>query len=116
MNNGAKITREKRKLRHNRVRAKIFGTEKRPRLNVYRSLKNCFIQIIDDEAGKTLIALDDRNIKGKKAERAAELGKKLAQEAKKNGITNVVFDRGGFKYHGRVKALADEARAGGLKF
>jgi len=116
MSNAAKIIRQKRKLRHKRVRAKIFGTKKRPRLSVYRSLKNCFVQAIDDEAGKTLLALDDRKLKGNRTERAQELGKKFAEEAKKKDIAEVVFDRGGFKYHGRVKAIADGARAAGLKF
>jgi len=111
-----KIKRKKRQIRHGRVRAKVFGTKKRPRMSIYRSLNNCYVQLIDDDIGKTLIAFDDRKIKGNKTKRAEELGKKIAQLAKDKKITSVVFDRGGFKYQGRVKAVAESARAAGLKF
>lgn len=100
----------KRKRRHKRVRAKIKGTAKVPRLCVFRSSKYIYAQIIDDEKGKTLAAVD-----GKLAS-AAEIGKLIAKKAIEKKISKVVFDRGGYKYHGRVKALADGAREGGLKF
>jgi len=116
MKDKCKIKQQKRELRHNRVRAKVFGTEKRPRMSIYRSLKNSYVQIIDDQTGKTLLALDDRKMKGDKIKRASELGKKIGELAKKKGIKEVVFDRGGFKFHGRVKAVAEGARATGLKF
>jgi len=116
MNKKVKIKRQKRKLRQKRVRSKVFGTAKRPRFSVYKSLSNCYVQLIDDQAGKTLIALDDRKLKGNKTKRAQELGKNTAEAAKKNKIETVVFDRGGFKYHGRVKAVAQGARDAGLKF
>ncbi len=111
-----KIKRKKREIRHGRVRAKIFGTKDRPRMAVYRSLNSCYVQLINDETGKTLVAFDDRKIKGNKTKRAEELGKKIAQLAKEKKITSVVFDRGGFKYQGRVKAVAESAREAGLKF
>ena len=95
----------------------------RPRLSVYRSSKNIYVQVIDDAAGRTLVAAStlDKDLKGKLrtgADKAAaiEVGKLLAERAKKAGVTAVVFDRGGYKFHGRVKALADAAREGGLKF
>ena len=111
-----KIKRGKRELRRGRVRAVVFGTKKRPRMSVYKSLNNCYVQLIDDQAGNTLLAMDDRKIKGKKMERAKGLGKEIGEAAVKKGIKVVVFDRGGCKYHGRVKAIADEARSAGLKF
>ncbi|HUT22366.1 MAG TPA: 50S ribosomal protein L18 [Candidatus Bipolaricaulota bacterium] len=107
---------QRKYFRQRRVRAKIFGTAKCPRLAVYKSLLNCYVQLIDDTAGKTLLALDDRKIKGNKTERAAKLGEQVGAEALKKKIEQVVFDRGGFKYHGRVKAVAESARAAGLKF
>jgi len=114
---------EARKRRHKRVRKKVFGTPERPRLNVFRSLKHIYAQIIDDTAGHTLVAastLDPElrdKIKGlTKKEQAREVGFLLAKRALEKGIKRVVFDRGGYKYHGRVKALADASREGGLEF
>ena len=105
--------------RHKRVRGKISGTAACPRLCVYRSLKNIYAQIIDDEQGVTLVSAStmdkDFNGNGGNVEAAAEIGKKVAAKALEKGITEVVFDRGGYVYHGRVKALADGAREGGLK-
>ncbi|MDO5014743.1 MAG: 50S ribosomal protein L18 [Clostridia bacterium] len=106
--------------RHMRVRAKISGTEACPRLNVYRSLNNIYAQIIDDETGKTLVSASsaEKDFKdyGGNVEAAAKVGETLAKRAAENKIKQVVFDRGGYLYHGRVKALADAARAGGLDF
>ncbi len=112
-----------RRQRHRRVRKSLAGTGGRPRLAVFRSLKHVYAQIIDDDAGRTLISACDldaglreqRNGK-KKAEVAALVGQELARRAKEKGISAVVFDRGGFKYHGRVKSLAEAARKGGLQF
>jgi large subunit ribosomal protein L18 len=111
--------REARARRHRRVRGKIFGTAERPRLVVFRSNRGIEAQLVDDLEGKTLAAaswLQLRSFKGSKTEQAAEVGKLLAQNAKKANVETVVFDRGGYLYHGRVKALADAAREGGLKF
>jgi large subunit ribosomal protein L18 len=111
--------REARARRHRRVRGKIFGTAERPRLVVFRSNRGIEAQLVDDLQGKTLAAaswLQLRSFKGSKTEQAAEVGKLLAQNAKKANVETVVFDRGGYLYHGRVKALADAAREGGLKF
>lgn len=107
-----------RKLRHNRIRSKIVGTANKPRMNVFRSLSGIYVQFIDDSSGKTLAAASSRNIKskGKKVSIAAEVGKLAAEKAKSVGISEVVFDRGGYKYHGRIKSLADAAREAGLKF
>lgn len=103
--------------RHNRVRAKISGTADRPRLCVFRSSKFIYAQLIDDTQGKTLISISDaKTKKGTKTESATAMGEQLAVAAKKNNISTVVFDRGGYKYHGRVKALAEGARKGGLTF
>lgn len=109
--------------RHERVRKKITGTPERPRLNVYRSLAEIYVQVIDDQAGNTLIAAStvDKDLRpqltGKtKTEQAKLIGQAVAERAKGKGITMVVFDRGGFRYVGRVKALADGAREGGLEF
>ena len=111
---------EARARRHRRVRGKIRGTAERPRLLVFRSNRGIFAQLIDDDAGKTLAAsswLDlPKSFKGGKTEQAAEVGKRLADAAKKAGVASAVFDRGGYLYHGRVKALADGAREGGLSF
>ena len=112
-------TREARLRRHRRVRGKVAGTAERPRLVVFRSNRGVFAQLVDDSAGKTLAsagwtALKD--YKGDKSGQAKEVGLKLAWAAKAAGIENVVFDRGGYLYHGRVKALAEGAREGGLKF
>ncbi len=112
-------TREARVRRHRRVRAKINGTAERPRLVVFRSNRGIEAQLVDDVAGRTLASaswLALRSFKGDKGEQAAEVGKLLAANAKKAGIEACVFDRGGYLYHGRVKALADGAREGGLTF
>ncbi len=112
-----------RKKRHLRVRKKIHGTAERPRLNVYRSLNNIFAQIIDDDRGETLVAastlspeLKGSLSSGGNVEGAAAVGKLIAAKAREKGITKVVFDRAGYIYHGRVKALAEAAREGGLEF
>ena len=113
-------TREARLRRHRRVRGKIRGSAERPRLLVFRSNRGIFAQLVDDDAGRTLAAaswLDlPKAFKGNKTEQASEVGKRLAAAAKKAGVEGVVFDRGGYLYHGRVKALADGAREGGLQF
>jgi large subunit ribosomal protein L18 len=111
--------REARRRRHKRVRGKVSGTVERPRLVVTRSNRGIAAQLVDDLSGRTLAAaswLHVRKAKGTKADQASEVGKLLAANAKKAGIEQVVFDRGGYLYHGRVKALADAAREGGLKF
>ena len=110
-----------RKARHTRVRNKISGTSDIPRLNVYRSNSNIFAQIIDDSAGTTLVSASsiDKELSlenGGNVEAASKVGELLAIRAKKAKIKKVVFDRGGYLYHGRVKALAEAARAGGLEF
>jgi large subunit ribosomal protein L18 len=109
--------------RHARVRGKVRGTAARPRLNVYRSLQHIMVQVIDDVAGHTLAAVStmDAEMRAslaskKKIEQAQAIGTAIAERAKAKGITQVVFDRGGYRYHGRVKALADAARAAGLEF
>jgi large subunit ribosomal protein L18 len=110
---------EARQRRHRRVRGKVRGTSERPRLAVSRSNKGISAQLIDDMEAKTLAAaswLQAKSFKGNKTAQAAEVGKLLAQNAKQAGIEVVVFDRGGYLYHGRVKALADAAREGGLTF
>jgi len=102
--------------RHFRVRKKVNGTSERPRLVIYRSLKHIYAQLVDDVSMRTLMTVTDQGFEGKKTEKSAEVGKRLAQKAKDAGVTKVVFDRGGYKYHGRVKAVADGAREGGLEF
>ncbi|MAY73281.1 MAG: 50S ribosomal protein L18 [Phycisphaerae bacterium] len=103
------------------IRKRVVGTPERPRLRVYRSLSHMYAQVIDDMAGKTLASASTRD-KGVKltttgnADAAKAVGSALAERAKKAGVTAVVFDRGGFRYHGRIKALADAAREGGLEF
>ena len=113
-------TRQARERRHRRIRGKVAGTAGRPRLAVFRSNKGIFAQLIDDENGKTIVGSSwlglKKSFKGNKSEQAAEVGKALAEAAKKAGVEAVVFDRGGYLYHGRVKALAEGAREGGLKF
>jgi large subunit ribosomal protein L18 len=112
-------TRQARTRRHKRVRKLVSGTAERPRLVVFRSNRGIAAQLVDDDAGKTLAAaswLDVRDAKGAKTEQAAEVGKLLADKAKAAGVKTAVFDRGGYLYHGRVKALADAAREGGLQF
>ena len=106
-----------RQRRHLRVRKKISGTADRPRLVVFRSDKHIYAQLVDDDAGRTLATVSSLKVgEGKKSEKAAAVGKQVAAVAKDRGITRVVFDRGGYKYHGRVKAVADGAREGGLEF
>ena len=111
---------KKRLIRHKRVRAKISGTAERPRLNVFRSLSNIYAQIIDDTTGKTLVSAStvEKGFEGNggNKEAAKKVGEMIAERAKAKGITEVVFDRGGYVYHGRVKELAEGAREGGLQF
>jgi large subunit ribosomal protein L18 len=111
--------REARRRRHRRVRGKVAGTAERPRLVISRSNRGIVAQLVDDANAKTLASatwLQAKSFKGNKTQQAAEVGKRLAEEANLKNIKNVVFDRGGYLYHGRVKALADAARKGGLKF
>jgi large subunit ribosomal protein L18 len=111
--------REARQRRHRRVRGKVAGTAERPRLVVSRSNRGIVAQLVDDSNGKTVASagwLQVKSFKGSKTAQAAEVGKLLAQKAKAAKIDGAVFDRGGYLYHGRVKALADAAREGGLKF
>jgi len=134
----SKIKREKRIRRHKKIRAKIKGTNERPRLCVFRSLKHIYAQLINDEKGKTLVVASDQEIKkskktiqgasskSKKTEKetartrkvaiAYEVGKLLAEKALKKKIQKAVFDRGGYKYYGRIKAVAEGAREGGIQF
>jgi large subunit ribosomal protein L18 len=118
---------KKRGFSHDRIRKKLQGTTERPRLNVYRSLNHIYVQVIDDLSGKTLVSAstaEGQKPEGKKEERpsggnvasAKAVGKAIAERAKAKGVTRVVFDRGGYIYHGRVKALADAAREAGLQF
>jgi len=106
--------------RHVRVRKTLAGTPERPRLAVYRSTNHIYAQVIDDSRGHTLAAASDRDKgvdgKGTKTDSAKAVGKLIAQRAKEQGVEQVVFDRGGFRYHGRIKALADSAREAGLGF
>ncbi len=102
---------------HNRIRRKLAGTTERPRLNVYRSLNHIYAQVIDDQKGETLASASTIKLKtGGNVAAAKEIGKAIAEQATAKGIKKVVFDRGGFLYHGRIKALADAAREGGLEF
>lgn len=106
-----------RQNRHKRIRAKVKGTAKSPRLSVFRSNQYVYAQLIDDDKGKIIISLNDCKIKkGTKTEKAKEIGQLIAKEALAQKINKVVFDRGGYKYHGRIKAVAEGAREGGLKF
>jgi large subunit ribosomal protein L18 len=115
MKNSTKLT--SRKARQRRIRAKVIGSATKPRLAVYKSLNAIYAQLIDDAASKTIAAANDLKIKkGSKSEKAAEVGKAIAEAAISAKIEKVVFDRGGFPYHGRVKILADAAREAGLKF
>ena len=116
-------THVRRERRHRRVRAKVKGTAEHPRLNVFRSARHIFAQIIDDAKGHTLVAAStlDAEVRGKakelkKSDEAKAVGKLLAQRAQEKGLKQVVFDRGGYQYHGRVKSLAEGAREGGLEF
>jgi large subunit ribosomal protein L18 len=107
---------------HDRIRKKVMGTAERPRLNVYRSLNHIYAQVIDDHSGQTIVSAS--TAEGKKADRrtggnvaaSKAVGKTVAERAKAKGVTKVVFDRGGYLYHGRIKALADAAREAGLQF
>jgi large subunit ribosomal protein L18 len=119
----AKEKRLARQRRHERVREQVYGTQQRPRLNVFRSLKHIHAQVIDDTQGRTLVAAStlDAEVRGQlgekdKAAQAAVVGEVLARRALAAGITQVVFDRGGYRYHGRVKNLAEAARKAGLSF
>jgi len=113
-------TRSARIKRHKRVRSKISGTPERPRLNVFRSGTNIYVQVIDDTNGVTLASASslekDFHVEGTRSDAAKQVGLNIAERAKAKGIENVVFDRGGYVYHGRVKALAEGAREGGLQF
>ncbi len=119
-----KMLRSRRQIRHKRVRKKVSGTSERPRMAVFRSLKHIYVQIIDDSQGRTLAAASslDPKIRAEvnggeaKSEVSTLVGKLIAERAVDQGIKTVVFDRGGFKYHGRTKALAEAARKGGLAF
>ena len=112
---------ERRRRRQLRVRRKVYGTSERPRLVVFRSLKHIYAQLIDDTVGKTVVGVSDRS-EGIKAEGSGKIGKAFAvgellgARAKEKGVASVVFDRAGYMYHGRVKAVADGARKGGLEF
>jgi len=105
---------------HKRIRKKISGSAERPRLAVFRSLNHIYAQVIDDRAGRTIVAASsnekDTSVNGGNIAGAKEIGRLVAERAKAQGVTRVVFDRGGYLYHGRVKALADAARQGGLEF
>jgi len=136
MKNLQKIKRNLKERRHKRVRAKIKGTEERPRLSVFRSLKHIYVQLIDDTKGHTLMSASDLELKkmgqikkkktvkkqdevkelGAKTMVAYEVGRLVAGKALAKGIKEIVFDKGGYKYYGRVRAVADGAREGGLKF
>ena len=116
----ADTRREIRSRIHKRIRSRMAGTQERPRLAVFRSLNHIYAQVIDDQQGHTLVAAasTEKDLKGKggNVEGAKAIGKAVAERAKEKGIKRVVFDRGGYQYHGRVKALADAAREGGLEF
>lgn len=119
MKNNKEIAKKQaRTRRHKRVRSKISGTASIPRLNLFRSNKGLFVQLINDDLGITLASASEKEIKGKKTktEAAKEVGKLIARKAQEKKIEKVVFDRGGYRYHGRVKALAEGAREGGLVF
>jgi len=113
----AQTAASKRDRRHARVRTKVSGNEQRPRLVVFRSLKHIYAQLVDDARNHTIATVGDLDILSmKKSEKATEVGKRIAERAKAAGITKVVFDRAGYQYHGRVKAVAEGARKGGLEF
>jgi large subunit ribosomal protein L18 len=112
-----KTREERRYRRHLRVRKKVTGTQERPRLVIFRSDKHIYASLVDDTTGRTLATTSSLKVaEGKKTEKSAEVGKQIAAIAKERGITTVVFDRAGYQYHGRVKAVADGAREGGLEF
>lgn len=115
------LRQKKRIVRHNRVRSRISGSLERPRLCVFRSNTSVYVQIIDDTKHSTILSASDKNLsasdkKGTKTERSSKVGEHIAKLAIEKNITTVKFDRGGYKYHGRVKALAEGARKGGLIF
>lgn len=119
-----KTKKEKQERRHLKIRAGLFGTASRPRLSVFRSNKHIVVQLIDDQIGKTLVAASDQELKNTKSEKKSDflkveksekVGQLLAEKAKAKKIVKVVFDRGGYRYAGRVKAIAEGARAGGLE-
>lgn len=120
MNNRHSQKIQKRERRHNRVRSVVAGTADRPRLSVFRSASHIYAQLVDDVAGHTVAAVSSRDLspksKGKKTEVSTEVGTAIAGKAKEKGIKAIVFDRGGNRYQGRVKALAEAARAAGLEF
>ena len=119
MKTTAKAIRQRRERRHHAIRRRIHGTAERPRLNVFRSSANIYVQLIDDDAGHTLAAassLEQEASNGTKSDQARAVGQLAAQRARERGITRVVFDRGGYLYHGRIRAAAEGARAGGLEF
>jgi large subunit ribosomal protein L18 len=115
-------TRAARARRHRRIRVTLTGTTGRPRLNVFRSLQHIYAQVIDDTSGATLVSASTNepdvrgSLSGTKTDRARAVGKTIAERAKEKGVRAVVFDRGGYLYHGRIKALADAAREAGLEF
>jgi large subunit ribosomal protein L18 len=112
-----KTREQQRYRRHLRVRKKVTGTAERPRLVVFRSLKHITAQLVDDVSRRTLATATSTDIvSGKKTDKSTEVGRRIAEKAKAAGITKVVFDRAGYRYHGRVKAVADGAREGGLEF
>jgi large subunit ribosomal protein L18 len=118
-----KDTEQQRQRRHRRVRVQVHGTAERPRLNVYRSLRHIYAQLVDDTAGRTLVSACtlDAGLRGelgelRKTEQAKLVGQMLGKRALEKGVKQVVFDRGGYKYHGRVRALAEGARSAGLQF
>ncbi len=118
-----KTRRESRKGRHLRVRKRVTGSPERPRLSVFRSLQHVYAQVIDDSAGRTLVAASSLKPEGagesnglSKTQVAQLVGTEVARQARAAGVTRVVFDRGGYRYHGRIKALAEAARKGGLEF
>ncbi|MCC6579949.1 MAG: 50S ribosomal protein L18 [Phycisphaeraceae bacterium] len=113
-----KVRQERRERRKIGIRKRLTGTTECPRLTVYRSLNHIYAQVIDDSSGRTLVSADSLGVKtsGGNAKGAAEVGKVLGEKAKEAGIARVAFDRNGFRYHGRIKALADAAREAGLKF
>ncbi|MEK7067565.1 MAG: 50S ribosomal protein L18 [Patescibacteria group bacterium] len=117
MNKKLKRLKNNKLQRQKRVRAKIFGTSERPRLNVFRSNRGLYLQLIDDSAGKTLVSVNSKEVKepGTKTNISAAAGKLLAQKALAQGINHAVFDRRSHKYHGRIKAVAEAARAAGIK-
>ena len=111
-----KTRQDMRARRHLRVRKNVAGTPERPRLVVFRSLKHITAQIVDDTTGRTMMTVTSNALEGKKSEKSVLVGKMIAEKAKAAGVSKVVFDRAGYKYHGRVKAVADGAREGGLEF